>query len=44
MDAQHEATIRAAADRHPVNAFSAHHFAGLGCCTRRAAFRHGASS
>ncbi|TWF91518.1 hypothetical protein FHX73_12633 [Kitasatospora viridis] len=31
MDAQRRATIRAAADRQPVNAFRLHHFAGLGC-------------
>ncbi|MBP2586231.1 hypothetical protein J3A78_006709 [Streptomyces sp. PvR006] len=31
MDAQQRATIRAAAGRHPVNAFRAHHFAGMGC-------------
>jgi hypothetical protein len=31
MDAQHKATIRAAAQRLPVNAFRAHHFAGLRC-------------
>ncbi|MDH6122346.1 hypothetical protein ABH930_006678 [Kitasatospora sp. GAS204A] len=31
MDAQRKATIREAADRHPVNAFRVHHFAGLGC-------------
>lgn len=31
MHAQLMATIRAAAGRHPVNAFRAHHFAGLGC-------------
>ncbi len=31
MNAQREATIRGAADRHPVNAFRLHHFAGLGC-------------
>lgn len=34
MDAQVKATIRGAAGRHPVNAFRAHHFAGLGCCAR----------
>jgi hypothetical protein len=34
MSAQQKATIRAAAGRHPVNAFRAHHFAGLGCCAR----------
>lgn len=34
MDAQQRATIREAAGRHPVNAFRAHHFAGLGCCAR----------
>ncbi|MEY9843690.1 hypothetical protein ABH940_000751 [Streptacidiphilus sp. BW17] len=31
MDAQQRATVRAAAQRHPVNAFRAHHFAGLRC-------------
>jgi hypothetical protein len=34
MYAQLMATIRGAAGRHPVNAFRAHHFAGLGCCAR----------
>ncbi|MDH6108726.1 hypothetical protein P3T36_002353 [Kitasatospora sp. MAP12-15] len=31
MDAQQKAMNRAAAGRHPVNAFRLHHFAGLGC-------------
>ncbi|SEL82205.1 hypothetical protein SAMN05414137_113186 [Streptacidiphilus jiangxiensis] len=31
MEAQHKATIRDAAQRLTVNAFRAHHFAGLRC-------------
>lgn len=34
MYAQMKATIRGAAGRHTVNAFRAHHFAGLGCRAR----------
>jgi hypothetical protein len=34
MYARLMATIRGAAGRHSVNAFRAHHFAGLGCCAR----------